>query len=339
MVGTGSSRFLITVTLCLGVFAGVSTSIAYRRIRREPPPPGLTLEPSRIVFDAVPLGGEATKTFSVTNSSNHPLHILRIHATCGCTRVSFPSRELQPQEKCVVTVSVSGTQRPTETETAWLQVQTDEANHPRYELPVYVSDLVGARMSPALLDWGVLPAGEDPPPQKMRLIWVGKTGRPTGEIPLCIDHPALILGPPIQVEAGIMEFKVQLKSSQYAGGIFSRIVATDANGEIIQGTIKARITTPIEYEPESLIFDRARTGRVLIHLPREEFSMVMTTSSLVTARIIPTDAEGATTVDVHANEGLDWGNQTAIRCCLLVPLKSHGTLSIPMTIIRSVVKE
>ena len=329
------SWLIVGAVLCLGTFVGVVAHKTYRQTQTKSVVAGLTLEPHRIVFDAVPMGGEATKTFSVTNTSNHPIRILGIQASCGCTRVSFRADLLQPQEQCVVSVSVSGTQRPSEAETAWLQVQTDDPDHARYALPVYVSDVVGARLSPSILDMGVVSAGEGDPLETMRLIGVGKVGGPESEVQLHIEHPALTLSLPRRVEEGIAEFDVQLHSSEYSGGIYSSITASRANGEVIQGTITARIPSTVKFEPESLIFDQSRTGRVLIRLPRGEFLNVSTTSELVSASIVSDTVEGAVAVDVAAMKGLDWGNKSVVRCCLLVHLQSHGTLSIPVTIIPS----
>lgn len=331
------TRVIVTAILCGGMFIGVIAHRTYRLTQTPLIPAALKLklEPDRLVFDAVPMGGEATKTFSVTNTSGHPMRILGIHSSCGCTRVRFQAGLLQPQGQCVVSVSVSGTQRPSEAETAWLQVQTDDSEHAQYQLPVYVSDVVGARLSPSMLDFGVVSVSQNAPQKQVRLIWVGKAAVPTSAAQLRVDHPALFVSPPRPVEDGIAEFDIQLKSSEYVGSIFSNLAATNARGETIRGTITARIPTLVKFEPESLIFDRSRTGQVLIRLPREEFSNVSTTSEWVTASIAPEAMGDTVTVVVAAQEGLDWGNLSAVRCCLLVKFNRHGTLSIPVTIIPS----
>jgi len=127
-------RAFTTLIISLALLAACGT--------KEPPAPAngprISFDHEEFDFGHVDEGIELQHDFTVSNTGNQPLHIEKVHSTCGCTIPTLPKTVLAPGEATRITVKLDTSMKQDQI-TKTVDVDSDDPDRLKVILSMYMN--------------------------------------------------------------------------------------------------------------------------------------------------------------------------------------------------------
>jgi hypothetical protein len=251
---------------------GFPTLLAIAARPTAPPRYGLIADTYSHDFGTLKLSeaGSAEHVFTLRNTSDQPIRIIKSTSTCGCTVAEVPTEPVAPGASARVRVKADCSQRPGQ-QTEHVRLATDHAPTGTILISIEGNVRALASISPPAIHFGGLASGES----ATRLVLVRAAPQHNLRITnVEISHENVQMirldnrgkpNPSIALVGPAGSFQVVFRSTEQIGRHQAKVIfhTNLPDQPRVELPIRAEVKPPIVVIPASLLFHRSGTGYAL----------------------------------------------------------------------------
>jgi len=148
--------------LCFALAFPRSNALAAEQESAPSHGPRCVLSSEEADFGKVFAFDDNVQTISVLNPGDQPLVVKSMKSSCSCTSAEMPQTEIQPGRNAELTIRLILDNYPQDEVDVYVLLDTNDPNHPSWQIPVTAQIQPEYTVTPATLDFGRVKRGSSP---------------------------------------------------------------------------------------------------------------------------------------------------------------------------------
>ncbi len=212
----------------------------------------LEVFPLSLTFGKVPYRGTAEKTIKLTNRASYPIRIHSIGGSCGCLRVQFKPRTLEPSQSMDVSVLMKGDDR-TGLSGGRVEIYSNSATNARTVIPAQASDIIGIATMPDVVDFGRIAGEKLPLTMPFKVLIHGMPSTQRKNVRVIVDHFRVRVGKISFDSNGDAILDIQLIAGESVGHLHANLRIDVPGFDTLHVTVVAVIEHSVRAYPPTLL--------------------------------------------------------------------------------------